>query len=53
MQQNRLQKEDPDEQKKRSEEDFESKKLESVLREAFDLIMILINRKLSAEKTIR
>lgn len=47
-----LQKEDPDEMKKRPEEDFDNKKLQFVLREAFDLIMILVNRKNSAHKQI-
>ena len=45
-----LQKEQPDSQKKRPEEDFENKKLIPILREAFDMVMLIENRKVEAER---
>lgn len=48
-----LNKEEHESQKKRSEEDFENKKLLPILREAFDLISTIENRKRDAEKKIK
>ena len=47
-----LQKEQPDSQKKRAEEDFENKKLLSVLQEAFDLITTIEQIRESSKKQI-
>ena len=41
-------KDQPDSQKKKPEEDFENKKLLPVLREAFDLLMMIEKRKKDA-----
>lgn len=46
----KIQKDAPESQKKKPEEDFDNKKLISVLREAFDLMEIIENRKKDAEK---
>ena len=48
-----LNKDEHESQKKRSEEDFENKKLVPILKEAFDLITIIENRKKDAEKKIK
>lgn len=45
-----LQKEQPDSQKKKPEEDFENKKLFPVLREAFELVSIIEKNRAEAEK---
>ena len=46
-------KDQPDSQKKKPEEDFENKKLLPVLREAFDLLMMIEKRKKDAQKKIK
>ena len=49
----RMTKDAPESQKKKPEEDFENKKLVPVLREAFELVETIENRKKEAEKKIR
>jgi len=46
----RIQREEPESQKKKPEEDFDNKKLLFILREAFDLIEIIEKRKKESEK---
>ncbi len=46
-------KDQPESQKKRAEEDFENKKLVSILREAYDLIKKIEDRKEATEKRIK
>ena len=52
-QQSRLVKDEHESQKKRPEEDYENKKLIPILREAFDLVMMMEQRKKEAEKKIK
>ena len=44
---------EPESQKKRPEEDFENKRLIPVLKEAFDLISTIEERKKKTEKRIK
>ena len=46
-------KDQPDSKKKKPEVDFENKKLLPVLREAYDLLMMIEKRKKDAQKKIK